>query len=271
MALFDVLDSVSERQTQKTEFGDERIYGTTVGIVAENYTQEMPGRLCVTIPVRDADANQLKWAKMAMSYIGPGWGSYFLPEKGDQVLLVFEDGNIEKPYVIGCIPRDNDRFLKKSANEHNQIKQIQTRNGSRVTFFDDENEEGTKDKITIATAQDEHHIDVDNEKKEISVYDKEKHCLMEMKTERGIINIHAEQRMEITVGDTIKVIMNGQNGKISIEANNLAVNMSKNINFEADGNIKISGRQVATEATTLIKNESSGMLSLNGKPIKLGE
>ena len=49
--------------------------------MAENYSQEMPGRLRVIIPVRDGDANQLKWAKMAMPYMGRDWGSYFLPEK----------------------------------------------------------------------------------------------------------------------------------------------------------------------------------------------
>ncbi len=270
MALFDVFDAVTERQVTKTEYGDERIYGTVVGIVAENYAQEMPGRLCVTIPVRDTDANQLKWAKMAMPYMGPGWGVYFLPEKGDQVLLVFEDGNIEKPYVIGCIPKDKDRFLKSSANEHNQTKQLQTRNGSRISFWDDENEDGAKDRITIATAQDEHHIDIDNESDKIAVYDKEKHCLVEMNTERGIMKVHAQQKLEITVGDTIKIIMNGESGKMSVETKKLSVETSANMKFEASGNVKISGRQVSTEATSLLKNESSGMLTLSGKPVKLG-
>lgn len=270
MALFDVFDAVSEKQVTKTEYGDERIYGTVIGVVAQNYTQEMPGRLCVTVPVRDADANQLKWAKMAMPYIGPGWGVYFLPEKGDQVLLIFEDGNIEKPYVIGCIPKDKDKFLKNSANEHNQIKQLQTRNGSRISFWDDENEDGAKDKITIATAQEEHHIDIDNEADKIAVYDKEKHCLVEMNTGEGIMKVHAQQRLEITVGDTIKVMMNGESGKVRIEAKSISVAASANIQMEADGNIKVSGRQVSTEATSLLKNESSGMLTLSGKPVKLG-
>ena len=270
MALFDVFDAVSEKQGHKTEFGDERIYGTVVGIVAENYTDEMPGRLCVNIPVRDSDANQLKWAKVAMPYMGAKWGSYFLPEKGDQVLLVFEDGNIEKPYVIGSIPKDRDRFLKKSANEYNQIKQIQTRNGSRITFTDDIDEDGAKDKVEIATANDEHYIVIDNEAKEISAYDKEKKCLLEMKTDNGIINIHAEKRLEITVGEMIKVIMNGENGKISIEGKNLRVNTSKNINLEADGNTKISGRQVVSEGTSMVKLESGGIVIVDGKPVKIG-
>ena len=127
---------------------------------------------------------------------------------GDQILLIFEDGNIEKPYVIGCIPKDKDKFLKNTANEHNQIKQLQTRNGSRISFWDDENEDGAKDKITIATAQEEHHIDIDNEADKIAVYDKEKHCLVEMNTGEGVMKVHAQQRLEITVGDTIKVMMN---------------------------------------------------------------
>lgn len=270
MALFDIMDAVSEKQATKTGFGDERIYGAVVGIVAENYTQEMPGRLCVTVPVRDKDANRLKWAKMAMPYMGAGWGTYFLPEKGDQVLLIFEDGNIEKPYVIGCIPRDKDKFLTKSADEHNQIKQIQTRNGSRISFFDDENEDGAKDRITIATAKDEHQIDIDNEKDKITVCDKEKKCLVEMSTEQGILKIHANQKLELTVGDTIKVVMNGDSGKIKIETDDLSFHASKKIRLEADGNIGISGRQVSTEATSMLKSESSGMLSLAGKPIKMG-
>ncbi len=263
MALFDVFDAVSEKQLTKTEYGDERIYGTVIGIVAQNYTQEMPGRLCVTVPVRDADANQLKWAKVTMPYIGSDWGVYFLPEKGDQVLLIFEDGNIEKPYVIGCIPKDKDKFLKNTANEHNQIKQLQTRNGSRISFWDDENEDGAKDKITIATAQEEHHIDIDNEADKIAVYDKEKHCLVEMNTGEGVMKVHAQQRLEITVGDTIKVMMNGESGKVRSEAKSIAAAASSNIQMEADGNIKVSGRQVSTEATSLLKNEVKAVPGLS--------
>ena len=32
-----------------------------VGIVAKNYDKDMPGRVCVTIPTRDKDANELQW------------------------------------------------------------------------------------------------------------------------------------------------------------------------------------------------------------------
>ena len=78
MALFDIFDEISEKQATKTELGDQRIFGAIVGVVAENYSEEMPGRLCVNILTRDENANQLKWAKMAFPYIGEKYGSYFL-------------------------------------------------------------------------------------------------------------------------------------------------------------------------------------------------
>ncbi|MCM1257766.1 MAG: phage baseplate assembly protein V [Roseburia sp.] len=270
MALFDIFQEVTEKQVVKTEFGSERIFGAVIGIVAENYSEEMPGRLCVNIPVRDSDACQLKWAKMAMPYMGRGWGSYFLPEKEDQVLLVFEDGNIEKPFVVGCIPKDNDSYLKKTAAENNQLKQIQTRNGSRLTFFDDKEQEGSKDKITLSTAGNDHEISLDNEKKKILITDKKKHCRAEFMSEQGNINIHGEKSIKITVGDSITIKMNGESGDIKIDAGKVSIKAGKGIKLDTDGNAKFSGKTVTIEAASSLKAQSSGMLSLEGKPVKLG-
>ena len=110
MGLFDIIDEIAESQIMKTDTGDNRIFGVMVGTVAKNYDKDMPGRVCVTIPVRDTEANELQWARVAMPSHGKGWGHYFQPEVGDQVLLAFEQGNIEKPYVIGCVPKESNSF-----------------------------------------------------------------------------------------------------------------------------------------------------------------
>jgi len=268
--LVDVFDEIFQKNMTKTPFGDERLFGAVVGVVALNYSEDMPGRLCVNIPVRDEKANQLKWAKMAMPYMGSGWGCYFLPEKEDQVILIFEDGNIDKPYVIGCIPKDTDKFLKKSADENNQIKQIQTRNGSRITFRDDTDKEGAKDTITISTANDSHLIALDNEKKNITIKDKDENCLLEMATESGNIKINAAEKLEITVGDSISIKMNGQNGKITVSAETLKTSCGKSIKLETDGTMIVSGKQTNVEASSSLKLSSSGMITAQGSPISLG-
>ena len=100
MGLYDVIDNIAEKKASRSDMGDNRIFGTVLGTVTENHNEDKPGRVCVEIPLRDKEANILRWARLAMPYGGKKWGTLFVPEIGDQVLLVFEDGNIEKPFVI---------------------------------------------------------------------------------------------------------------------------------------------------------------------------
>ena len=116
MSIYDIIGEISEKQATKTETGDARIYGVVVGIVAKNYDKDMPGRVCVTIPTRDSSKNELQWARQALPSSGSDWGYYFVPEVGDQVLLAFEGGNIEKPYVIGCLPKENSKLVSKTVD-----------------------------------------------------------------------------------------------------------------------------------------------------------
>lgn len=270
MAIFDIIDEISEKQIMKTETGEERIFGVVVGLVAENYDKDMPGRVCVTIPVRDKEANVLKWAKMVPPYSGSKWGQYFLPEKGDQVLLAFEYGQIEKPYVIGSVPKDQDSFLTKSADESNQVKKIVTRNGNEIAFEDNKEGEGKKDKISISTPGKAHTVVLDNENKKITVMDKESNCKLEMKTENGQINLIAAKKITIEVGDTIKIIMNGENGTVQVKADKILAEASKKLECKSDGNAKFSGQQTVIEASSSLKNSSNGMVTVSGSPIKIG-
>lgn len=217
MGLYDIMDEIAAKQVTKSETGDNRMLGVVVGIVVKNYDQSMPGRVCVQIPVRDDDANELKWARVAMLSSGKEWGHYFLPEVGDQVLLVFEHGNIEKPYVIGCIAKENDRFLTKAVNEKNQIKKIVTKNGNTIQFEDMEDETGGQDKISVYTADKAHQIILDNENNKITVSDKESKNEIEIQTEGGNIQMKAEHKLKIKVGDNLELVMNSDSGTVSLK------------------------------------------------------
>lgn len=270
MGLFDVIDQIAENQIMKTETGDNRIFGVMVGTVAKNYDQDMPGRVCVTIPVRDEEANELKWARVAMPSHGKSWGMYFQPEIGDQVLLAFEQGNIEKPYVIGCVPKDSNSFLKKAYDKDNQYKKITTKNGNSVIFEDNAQGEGNKDKITIHTAEESHSILLDNENNKIVVKDKENKNFIEMKTQNGNIKIQAETKLEIQVGENIKLTMNGNTGGVTLECSKLTMKTSGNTTIDATGSLKANGATVSLEASSMLKASSSGAAMIGGSPIKIG-
>lgn len=269
MPLYDILNEMAEQQVTKTDTGDNRIFGVMTGVVAKNYDESMPGRVCVTIPVRDDKANELQWARVSMPSSGSNWGHYFLPEIGDMVLLAFEQGNIEKPYVIGCIPKDSDKFHKKSVDQDNQIKRIMTKNGSYIAFEDNKEGEGDKDKITIHTAKDAHQILLDNENKVISIQDKDKKNRITIQTEDGKMLVNAEKKLEIKVGD-VSITINGESGAVNIKCAKLSVKADSSAHIETDGSAALNGANVKVEATSNLALSSSGVASLTGTPTKLG-
>lgn len=270
MGLYDIMDEIASRQITKSETGDNRILGVLTGIVAKNYDQQMPGRVCVQIPVRDNEANELKWARVAMPSSGTSWGHYFLPEVGDQVLLAFEQGNIEKPYVVGCVPKDSNRFLKQAAEEKNRNKKIITRNGNTIHFEDAPEGEGKQDKISIYTPDKAHQIILDNEKNQILVGDKEGKNRVLIETEKGAVSVKTENKLTVNVGDNIQLIMNGETGTVSIKCSKLKVDASDGVDVKTAGKLSASGGNVSVEASSMLKAASSGMASLSGSPVKIG-
>lgn len=270
MALFDIIDDIAEKQVQKTETGDNRISGVVVGIVVKNYHMDMPGRICVEVPTRDEKANELKWARVAMPYSGNQWGFYFLPEVGDQVLLAFEQGNIEKPYVIGCIPKDNNKFLKQSVDEKNQYKNIMTKNGNTISFEDEATGKGSKDKLTIHTANEEHYLELNNASKAIRLSDKEEKNSVEIMTEKGHMTIKAEKVLKLQIGSTIELTLNGNNGTISINGTKINLDLKDSLTAKANASIKTTAANISQEANGMMKITSNGLVNIQGNPIKIG-
>lgn len=269
MGWYDILDDITQKQLTKTEMGDNRMPGVTVGIVAKKYSKDMPGRVCVQIPVRDDEANVLQWARIAMPSAGKKWGTYFLPEIGDQVLLAFEEGNIDKPYVIGCVHNDSNTFLSGISDEDNQYKCIATRNGSRILFEDNKEGEGEKDKVKIETAGKSCQLVLDNENKKISLTDKDKKNSVEMKLESGEISVKAEKKLTLEIGD-IKIIINGESGKISVDCNKLTVSASEGIKMETDNMASLKGGNTVVEGSSSLKMTSGNAAILEGSLIKIG-
>ena len=273
MAFFEIMDEIAQRKIEKTETGDNRIVGVILGQVTKNYDENMKGRVCVSIHTRDNEANVLLWARVAQPSSGKEWGHYFLPEVGDQVLVAFEEGNIERPYVVGCIPLVNDKFLGKSAHEKNRIKRIVTRHGSTIIFEDDdEDKEGGKDTLSIITAKDEHKILMNNEKDFIQVSDKDGKNIIKINTAegKGNIEVQTEKKLTVKVGDNITLTMNGSNGTVELSASKINLKATDTVKIEANGKVEMTGGNTTVKGNSMAKLESSGPVTVSGTPIKLG-
>lgn len=290
MSLYNVIDDISRKQITKTEMGDNRINGVVIATVVNNYNEKMPGRVCISIVNRNQKVTEdnpgdiIKWARVAMPSSGAKWGHYFLPEVGDQVLVVFENGNIERPYIIGCLPKDKDKFFKESVKEKNEIKAIQTKYGNRIKFTDaayDENQNegpGDKDKIEIITANDAHKIIMDNEKGHITLSDDDGANSIDIMTvsdengDKGAITIKCAKKLKINVGDNVSITMTSTDsgGSILVETGKITLKSSDSFKIESSGRFDASASGAKLESSAGLELTGQSTVTIDGSSISIG-
>lgn len=246
------------------------VQGVLAGIVTENDNQNLPGYVRVKIPVQSEEAHALRWAKVVHMYCGKEWGQYFRPEVGDQVLLACEYSSLERVYVIGSIPRDQDPFIKRACTEQNQRKGIATRHGNCLEFQDAKDSGGEKDRLSLSTAKKALSLTMDNEKKELLLKDQEEKSRICLSGQKGSISICGENKITIAAGDSVKITLNGANGTVKIDAKKIRLCSDGAMEFSAGGAWKAEGVRVALQASSMLKADSGGMLTVSGTPVKLG-
>jgi phage protein D len=114
------------------------VQGVWVGRVVQNVDPQGLGRVQVVFPHLGDDVLSA-WARVVAPAAGgegtgsPGWGGYFLPDRGDEVLVAFEQGDVDRPVVVGAL------WTRKVPPPHrntgtNPQRGFSTRTGMRVLF-----------------------------------------------------------------------------------------------------------------------------------------
>ena len=125
-------------QSLRKKLGDlpsPKVNETVVGIVRNNIDPDQNGRIQVYIPSL-SDENLSNWARMATPMAGSGTGMYFLPDIDDKVLVTFEQGNINRPIIVGSVWNDVERPPEGNLDGMNRIRAIRTRAGHNITLDD---------------------------------------------------------------------------------------------------------------------------------------
>ena len=107
-----------------------------MGRVVENADPLGLGRVRVQMMWQEAGSEKTPWIRLLQPHSGSGKGFYFVPEIGEEVLVGFQGGNAEKPYVIGT--QYNGKEKSGYANKENNIKAVHTRSGHKLVFTEDE-------------------------------------------------------------------------------------------------------------------------------------
>jgi uncharacterized protein involved in type VI secretion and phage assembly len=112
-----------------------RYFGVVVGIVTNNHDPENMHRVKVRFPWLAPD-DESNWARVASAMAGNGRGAYFLPEVDDEVLVAFEHGSVEHPYVIGSLWNGKDSAPESNADGNNDNRAFRSRSGHIIRMSD---------------------------------------------------------------------------------------------------------------------------------------
>jgi hypothetical protein len=122
-----------ERQTPGGPQPDDpkKFYGVTVGRVINPLDPLTLGRLQVQLPFIDS-LDLMPWARVAVPMAGQFSGFYCLPKIGDEVLVAFEHGDVNAPYIIGSLW--NVLSPPPLPSPIPQIRTIRTLVGNQIVF-----------------------------------------------------------------------------------------------------------------------------------------
>lgn len=263
-----------------------------IGKIVDNWNEEKPGMVQVSFGLGKVGESQTGWIPVMMPYTGPSYGAYVLPETGTSVIVDFEQGNKNRPVVLGCIRSTDDTLPEQTANEDNSKKLWKSKQGYCVLV--DEGEE----MLSYSDPKGENTLSWSTKEKTMTVDIKEKLILkiggeVFASVEKGKITLEGDVMVEAGAmkvqtrddttwepggsmlikagGDmTLKAanisLEPGQETVIKGTAVKLSPTQKAGINAQQ---INIEGTMVELKAKASLKAESSGMASVKGTMLQL--
>ena len=180
------------------------------------------------------------WLRIAQPYAGGGKGFSFIPELGEEVMVDFEGGNAERPYVKGMLfngAGSPDGAWLPNKNQANQIKAIRTRNGHTIEIHD----EGDDGYIRIYDNEKENYIlTFSTDEKLIKL---ESTGNIELYAKNDII-MEAGNDMKITVGNNRSLDVGRDDASTIGNDQSLEVGNDQSVSIKGNDTIGIDGAQI---------------------------
>lgn len=108
-------------------------YGIVTGEVKDVQDPQGEGRVLVTFP-RLPGNNQGYWAPVATLMSGNGRGSWFMPEVGDEVVVAFDHGDVNHPFILGYLW--NGQQKPPDTDHDASVRRLKTVSAHELVFDD---------------------------------------------------------------------------------------------------------------------------------------
>ncbi len=190
--------------------------GVVPALVTNNNDPDGEARVKLKFPWLDAQLES-NWARIATVGAGSGYGFQWIPEVNDEVLVAFEFGDFNRPYVLGNLWNGQDKPPESAAVDNGKVSKrtIKSTEGHIIRLTD-----GSSSMIEIIDSKTNTSIKMDATNQKITI------------TSKADISIEA----------TGKLTLKGAN--VSVEATSQLDLKGAQGNLEASGPLKVKGAMV---------------------------
>lgn len=111
-----------------------RNYAVVVGLVTDVVDPDQQGRVKITFPWLNDDTIDGGWAPVVRPMAGKERGFFYVPEVDDEVLVAFEQGDVDHPMVLGFLHNGVDKPPQKGIDEH--VRRLESVSGQQFELDD---------------------------------------------------------------------------------------------------------------------------------------
>ena len=102
------------------------------------------GMIKVQFPWQKKKGLKTPWPRVVTPYAGKGKGMHIIPEVGEEVIVGFDNGNAERPFVFGAM--FNGKASAGKGGSGNHVKGLQTASGNKLHMNDQDGSVNLADK-----------------------------------------------------------------------------------------------------------------------------
>jgi phage protein D len=245
--------------------GNDRIGGVVNATVTDTRDPEELGRVKLAFPWLSDDYVS-DWARTA-GHGGKGGGGVFGPEVGDEVLVGFEQGRVDHPYVLGGLyngrdkPSPHDVPLTDSTSGAVNRRSLVSRSGNRMELLD---AAGGPQGVRLSTGDGKLTVHLDRQATKIVVHSD------------GSVEIDAKEQVTVTAGKGVSV--DAGTGKLELTGDSVKVTArtgvevdggSGALKLQTSGQVDVKGTTVGVSGSTSTEIKGGATCSISAGLVKI--
>lgn len=218
----------------------------------------------------DRDNEHLYRVRVAQVWAGSNWGSVFIPRIGQEVIVEFLEGDIDRPLVVGAVYNGKNKmpFGTKPKKTINGIKSDSTTGGGGYNefVFDDAKK---SEKVELRAEKDMNSLIRDTETRDIG----ENFSSHKGVASRNISLKKGDDHLKVEKGnqvvDVAQEILIKAGTKITLEVGGSTIVMDTTSITLKSVNIKVEASGDLTETGTMTTLKGSSIMTIQGGMVKI--